>query len=155
MAKNYGKKFEVKFKEDFSKLPGSTIDRIYDPGFGMKGVKNICDFIGYIFPNIYYLECKSIKGKSFPLINFTQYEKLLAKKDIKGSIAGAVIWFVEKDKVIFVPIETFEALKKDNKKSVSIDLIGNPKYNIIEIPSIKKRIFMDSDYTPLTQLGDK
>lgn len=91
MPENYGKKFEAQLKQDFLKIPGSTIDRLYDPGFGMRGVKNISDFIGYVYPNIFYLEVKSKKGNTFPLTNLTQYDKLLTKKNKKGVIAGAVI----------------------------------------------------------------
>ena len=91
MAKNLGKKFELIFKLDFEKLPGVTIDRLVDPGFKKKGVRNICDFIAYKYPNIYYLECKSHKGNTFPLSCLTQYEKLILKDDIEGVKAGVVI----------------------------------------------------------------
>ena len=153
MAKNYGKKFEKQFEQDFLKIPGSTIDRIYDPGFKRKGISNICDFIGYKEPHIYYLECKSIKGGTFPLNNLTQYDKLIEKKSIKGAITGAAIWFYEKDKVIFVPITTFEKLKLDGKKSVNIKMLDTKDYEILEIPSIKKRVYMESDYTVLVNYG--
>lgn len=36
---NYGKKFEEKFKGDFLKLDGSSLDRLYDV---MNGYKAIC-----------------------------------------------------------------------------------------------------------------
>lgn len=91
MSDNLGKKFEQVFKEDFSKIPGCSIDRIYDPGFGMRGVSNICDFIGYVYPTVYYLECKSIKGNTFPLTNLKQYNKLSKKVGIKGVRAGVIL----------------------------------------------------------------
>ncbi len=91
MADNLGKKFEVKFKEDFSKIPGSSIDRIYDVTNGFYGLRNICDYIGYIYPNIYYIECKSILGNTFPLANLKQYDKLIKKIGIKGVIVGVVL----------------------------------------------------------------
>lgn len=47
---NKGKKFEAKVKEDFSKIPGISIDRLYDPGFKQKGISNISDFIVYRYP---------------------------------------------------------------------------------------------------------
>ncbi|WP_300924673.1 hypothetical protein [uncultured Clostridium sp.] len=91
MPENLGKKFEQVFKKDFSKIPGSSIDRIYDPGFGMRGVSNICDFIAYIYPTIFYMECKSIKGNTFPLTNLKQYDKLNKKVGIKGVRAGVIL----------------------------------------------------------------
>ena len=38
MAVNRGKQFEKKFKEDFSKIPDSTIDRLYDTTNGYKNI---------------------------------------------------------------------------------------------------------------------
>lgn len=149
MATNKGKAFEVKFKSDFSKIEGSTIDRIYDSVSGYKNIRNVCDFIAYVYPRIYYMECKSHKGNTFPLTNLKQYPDLLRKKGIKGVVAGAIIWFIERDKVIFVPIETFEQLFAEGKKSVNVKMIGDPNYKILEIPSTKKRTFMDSDYSVL------
>lgn len=91
MAVNRGKQFEAHFKKDFMKLENSSIDRIYDSVSGFKAITNICDFIGYVFPNIFYIECKSIKGNTFPLTNLKQYDKLIAKKGIKGVRVGVVL----------------------------------------------------------------
>lgn len=41
MADNVGKKFEQKLKEDFLKIPGATIDRIYDTTNGFIGIRNM------------------------------------------------------------------------------------------------------------------
>ena len=154
MADNVGKKFEQKLKEDFLKIPGATIDRIYDTTNGFTGIRNICDFIGYRYPNIFYFECKTIKGNTFPLTNLKQYDKLLAKKNIKGVIAGVVLWFYEHDKVLFIPIKTFEKLKENNQKSFNIKMVGGREYPSIVIPSVKKRTFMDSDYTVLLSMEE-
>ena len=58
----------------------------------------------------------------------------------------------EKDKVFYIPIKTIKKLKEDGEKSIGLRHLD--KYRIIEIPSIKKRIFMDSDYSILTTLED-
>lgn len=145
---DYGKAFEAKFKEDFLKIPSATIDRLYDPVGGLHGIRNICDFIGYKYPNIVYAECKTVKGNTFPLTNLTQYEKLLTKVDIPGAIVGVFLWFYEhEDSVLFVPITTFRKLKEDGKKSYSIKMVGGNEYPSIKIPSVKKRTFYDSDYS--------
>ena len=154
MADNVGKKFEQKLKEDFLKIPEATIDRIYDTTNGFTGIRNICDFIGYRYPNIFYFECKTIKGNTFPLTNLKQYDKLLAKKNIKGVIAGVVLWFYEHDKVLFIPIKTFEKLKENNQKSFNIKMVGGSEYPSVVIPSVKKRTFMDSDYTVLLSMEE-
>lgn len=154
MANNYGKQFEQKFKEDFSKIEGFSLDRLYDVTNGFKAIKQICDYIGYVFPNIFYFEIKSIKGNTFPIGNLTQYDKLKEKVGIKGVRAGAIVWFYEKDKVVYVPCSTFTKLIEDGKKSVNIKMLDEGLYRIIEIPSKKKRVFMDSDYSVLMNLEE-
>ena len=154
MANNHGKAFEAKLKEDFSKIEGATIDRIYDPVGGMKGIRNICDFYGYIFPNLYYLECKSIEGNTFPLSNFTQYEKMKEKVGIHGVRAGVVLWFVAHKKVLYIPVSTFTKLKQDGKKSFNIKMVDEEEYFSLEIPGEVKRLFIDSDYSVLKNLVD-
>lgn len=91
-SNNYGKKFEQKMKQDFKRtVPECSIDRIYDSLSGFKTISNIADFIAYKFPYLLYLECKSHQGNTFPLVNLTQYDKLVAKVGIKGVRAGVVL----------------------------------------------------------------
>lgn len=152
MPLNKGKQFEMKFKEDFLKLEGSSLDRLYDLMSGYKSMSQVCDFIGYVFPNEFYFECKSHKGASIPIENITQHEKMKKKIGIHGVRAGVILWLYEKDKVLYIPSSTVEQLKKDGEKSIGIRHLG--KYNIKEIPSVKKRVFMDSDYSILKNLED-
>lgn len=149
-----GKKFELKLKEDWLKCEGTSIDRLYDTMNGYKSISQISDFIGYHYPNIFYLECKEHKGNTFPLANLTQYDKLLAKwlYHIKGVRIGVIIWFSEHDMVVYVPIKVVKQLHDEGKKSVNIKDISN--YDIVIIPSKKKRTFLDSDYSVLFNLED-
>ncbi len=151
---NKGKQWEQKIKEDFSKLPGATIDRIYDVTTGHKSISNISDHIGYKYPNIFYIEAKSIKGNTFPLSNLTQYDKLKAKVGIPGVRAGVFLWFIEHQRVAYVPISTVTKLKEDGKKSVNIKMLSTDEYNIKVIPSITKRVFPECDYSVLMELKD-
>lgn len=154
MAINRGKQFEAKVREDFMRtFPDGTIDRLYDPVGGYVGIKNICDFIAFYKKNIFYLEIKSKDGNTFPFTNLSQYDKLISKVAIPGVRVGVIIWFKDHDKVIYIPIKTITQMKKDNKKSINIkkDL---EEYRIFEIPSVKKRVFLDSDYTVLSKLED-
>ena len=64
-----------------------------------------------------------------------------------GLIAGTVIWFYDHDRVIFVPIETWKKIKEEGKKSFNIKMVG--EYDCIELPSKKKRVYMETDYTAL------
>lgn len=152
MARDYGKPFESQFKSDFLKLEGSSIDRLYDVMNGYKSIKQISDYIGYVYPNIFYLECKTHKGASIPFDKITQYENLKKKVGIPGVRSGVVLWLYEKDKVFYIPTNTITQIMNDGEKSVGLRHIG--KYRMIEIPSTKKRVFMDSDYSVLMQLND-
>lgn len=152
MARDRGKQFEQKVKVDFNKLEGASLDRLYDVVSGYKSIKQVSDFIGYLYPNIFYLECKSHKGASLPLSGVTQYESLLNKVGIRGVRSGVILWLYEKDKVFYIPTKTISKLKEDGEKSVGLRHLG--KYRIIEIPSVKKRVFMDSDYSILKTLQE-
>ena len=154
MAKNYGKAFEAKLKEDFLKVDGVSIDRIYDVTNGFSTISNICDFFVYIYPNCYYIEAKSHAGNTFPLANLKQYEKLKAKIGIPGVRAGVIIWFIDHKKVVYVPISTFVKLKEDGKKSFNVKMIGDSEYFSLKIPGKEKRLFIDSDYSVLKNLED-
>lgn len=151
---NRGKIFEQVFKKDWEKsFPNSFIYRVPDQMSGYKNTSiNICDFICFNDNTLFLIECKSHKGASIPFDNITQYSKLLKKVGIPGVRCGVILWLIEKDKVYYIPVSTIKQMKKDGKKSVGISTVDN--YNIIEIPSIKKRVFMDSDYSVLLSLKD-
>ena len=119
---------------------------------GYKAIKQVSDFIGYVYPNIFYIECKSHRGASIPMANITQYDKLIKKAGIQGVRAGVVLWLVDKDKVLYIPMSTVKQLKDSGEKSIGIRHLE--EYNIKEIPSIKRRIFMDSNYKLLTELEE-
>lgn len=154
MPKNRGKEFESKVKEDFLKLPYSHIERVYDNTSGYKSIKGRADFIAYLYPNMYYLECKCHYGNTFPLSNLTQYEGLLEVTRVPGIRAGVVLWMMDHDKVIYIPVRTVQNMKENGEKSYNIVKHGFNKYRVFEIPSVKKRVFMDSDYNVLRNLED-
>lgn len=154
MAQNYGKKFEAKLKEDFQKIPGAFIYRLPDQMNGFMGARNVGDFLGYVFPHLFLLEAKTTSGNTFPIGNFTQLEKQKEYDNIPGLRKGVVIWFTEKDRIIYVPMKTIEKMIQDGKKSVNIRLIDDEAYDFVDIPSVKKRVFFDSDYSVLLNLPE-
>lgn len=151
---NYGKQFETKFKQDWSKsFPDTFLLRLNDQVTGYKFTSvNICDFIAYTGSKLYLLECKSHSGASLPFDAISQYDKLRKYVGMQGVRAGVVLWLYEKDKCLYIPIKTITHLKKNNQKSVGIRNLGEE--DIIEIPSVKKRVFMDSDYSFLRDLPE-
>ena len=154
MAQNRGKEFEAIFKQQFlASFPNSFILRLPDQVSGYKYTSsNICDFIGYAKGKLYLIECKTHLGASFPLSNLSQYNKLLPYVGIPGVRVGVVLWLIDKDKIFYVPISTVIQMKIKNKKSISYKDID--KWRIMEIPSIKKVVFMDSDYSVLDILEE-
>lgn len=116
--------------------------------------KNPSDFFAYLYPNCFLLEAKSITGNTFPLSNLTQFDILNSYKNIPGLRRGVVIWFIDKFRVLYIPISTIEKMKEDEKKSVNIRTIETDGYNYVEIPSIKKRVFLNSDYSVLHNLPE-
>lgn len=153
MSNNYGKAFEKKFKEDWLKVPNSDITRLYDITNGFKSISNVSDFIGYIFPFIYYLECKSTQGNTFPLGRLTQNFELSKKMGKLGENPGVIIWFIDHQKVCYVPIEEIKRLESLDYKSVNVKMIGDSNFNVYEIPGKPKRTFIDSDYSIMKDIA--
>lgn len=155
MPVSQGKQFESILKTDFSSLPGSFIYRLPDQMTGYRVTsRNPSDFIGFVSPNCFLLEAKSITGNTFPLTNLTQFEILNSYENIPGLRRGVVIWFRDHKRVIYVPISTIKTMKEDNKKSVNIRTIETDGYNYVEIPTVTKRVFPKSDYSVLLNLPD-
>lgn len=156
MADSRGKQFEEKFRNDIRRTFGNDVFFLRLPDQMSKykyASSNICDFIMYKSGRLFLLECKSHKGNTFPLTNLTQYDKLLMYSSTEGVFAGVTIWFIDhEDSIVYVPIETFKKLKMDGKKSFNIKMIDDPTYTSFRVPSVKRRVFYDSDYSFLLDL---
>lgn len=149
-----GKKFEAFFKENWARVfPNSFIYRLPDQMNGYKQTsQNPCDFLA--FPptrQLFMIECKEHKGASIPISAIPQYERLLSFKNFPNVYPGVLVWLSEKDVVFWVPITTMEQIVKDGNKSIGIKMLQEKLYNILEIPSVKKRVFLECDYTKLTE----
>ena len=153
MSINKGKLFEVKFREGWKKsFPEGFILRLNDSLAGFKNINTPCDFICFQSKKLFLIECKSHKGASISFANLTQYERLLPYKDTEDVHAGFIIWFSEKDIVIWVDINVVEKIYKDGNKSIQLKMLKNGTYDIKELPSVKKRVYLDTDYQYLIDL---
>lgn len=154
-----GKKFEDRFRKDYKQcFPNTFIYRLPDQqsGYAGGGSQNPCDFICYPGSLELMVECKAHKGASIPFSKIPQYERMLDYKGLHKTFPGVVVWFYEKDIVIWVSIEEMEKMVLDGEKSIGLRMLqhknDNEKaYNIITIPSTKLRAFMESDYTYLVK----
>lgn len=155
MVSNKGKAFENKVRENFrSSFPGGFILRLPDQMSGLHNSSNISDFLAYNYPYFFLLEAKSVQTASFPFTNLRQYDRLLDAAYKPGVRAGVVIWFTERDLVWYVPIVTVKKLKDDGIKSLNPDKVNRDNYFILNIPSVKLRTFMNSDYRVLMDLPE-
>lgn len=153
-----GKKFEDRFKQDYQRcFPGTLLYRLPDQMSGYKETSgNPCDFLAYPGDCILMVECKAHKGVSIPFSAIPQYERMLDYKNLYKTNIGVVVWFYEKDIVVWVSIEEMEKMVLDGEKSIGLRMIDSKKpykkaYNIITIPSKKLRTFMETDYNYLVK----
>ena len=175
MAKNQGKQFEEKVREGFEGCANTSVDRIPDQVTKFKGSTNICDFMIYRKPNLYYIECKSIKGNTLSIhsipkmgkdgklhgfygnIRDNQWEGLLEKSHITGVVAGVMCWWIDKDITAFLPIQFLVTAREKGFVSVPSDfwdtwVLDDYKELPIKIDGIKKRVYYEYDMQPFLDL---
>lgn len=153
--KNYGKDFEEHFKSDFIKtFPKEFILRLKDNTSRYKSSsKNPCDFLAHVKDKIFMVETKCHYKNTFPFSDLKQYDELVEYKNLKNTIRVVIIWFIDHDLVIGVPIPEITKMMKDGLKSVHYQTCR--KYNIVEFNSTKKRVFLDVDYSKLLEVEDE
>lgn len=147
MTVNRGKDFEKVIKESFEAVPNTSVDRLHDQMNGFAGSNNVCDFIVYHKPLIYYIECKSVHGNILPFSNITknQWNGLLEKSKIDGVVAGIMCWWIDQDVTKFIPIKMLQLMKEAGAKSIRYDTIASNGYDAIDIDGTKKRVFFEYD----------
>lgn len=152
MPQDYGKPFEIKTRECLSaSFPQGYLYRLPDQMSYFKGSGNPCDILCYVEGHLFLIETKSLHGNTFNL-NFAQKERLKSIH-VEGVHPLLVTWFVTHNKVLAFPITSVEQMEKDGLKSIHIDTYMN--YPHIDVPSVKKRVFMDSDYKCLLEYYKK
>ena len=146
-----GKKFESRFEKDYVRcFPGTLCYRLPDQqsGYAGSGGSNPCDFMCYPGNCVLMVECKAHKGISIPFTDIPQYERQLSYKGLHKTFPGVLVWFYEKDTIIWVSIEEMEKMVNDGEKSIGLRMMKEKypkKYRIIEVPAVKLRTFMEAD----------
>lgn len=149
MAKNCGKQFEQLIRQQFEEIRDVSVDRIND-NVGYAGAYNIADLIVYRKPNKYYIECKTVKGTSFPFSNVNtkalldmQYQSL-----IKGVACYYLIWFIDLDLTIALNSnELYIKMYGHNKKSIGVSSFDEFEYIVVN--GRKKRKYYEYDLVDL------
>ena len=102
------------------------------------------------------VECKAHAKASIPFTAITQYDRLLNYKGKYKTFPGVLIWFYEKDLILWVSIEEMEKMVLDGEKSIGLRMIDEKKpykkaYNIMTVPAQKLRTFMEADLNYLVE----
>lgn len=151
-----GKKWEEVFKKTWrEQFPGTFVFRLHDQMNGYREVSgNPCDFLCMPTNKLFLMECKEHKGASIPFADIPQYERLLEYKNMKNTFPGVLVWFSEKDTVIWVSIYEMEKMVNDGEKSIGLRMLKDNKYKLAVLPAEKKRVFMTPDYSCLLDLKE-
>ena len=134
-----GKKWEQKVKDTIEKqFPKRFIYRLPDQqsGYGGTGGSNPCDFFFYPGNCLLMIECKAKSGASINFSEIRQYEKMKDYSGLEKTYPGVLVWFYEKDTIIWVSIDEMVKMKEiDGEKSIGLRMIDEKKpykklYNI-------------------------
>lgn len=149
-----GKRFEAQVLKNWKEcFPGDLIWRIPDQQSQYHGSRNFSDFLAFTskLNLLWMLECKETK---LGTINFSKMSQIDVMKDfIKyNRVMGYfIIWFSELDKIVAISCQEALRLRDELKlKSINIKMLQDKSIKLIEIPTTKKRVFLDGDYTYLT-----
>ncbi len=140
---NRGKKFEDIIRKAFEAMPDVSVDRLRDAPRKLKGVDNPSDFIVYKKPHEIYVECKSHKGNTLPFscIREEQLKGMGEKSLIDGVKAGIIIWYIDHDLTVWIPICDVLWWFKEGNKSINVKDLSKMKHIVIQ--GKKKRIYFD------------
>ena len=119
---------------------GYSFDRIPDQMSGYYKVsRNICDFICFKSPNIYYIESKATwKDRfDFSMITETQSEGLHEKNKIEHAYALVMVLFASQQRAFIFNIDDIRYLEKRGIKSLNIKKIDNWPIKYVEVETEK------------------
>lgn len=137
-----GKKAEQKLRKWLDRpQDGYCFDRLPDQMTGFYGSKNICDFILFKSPNMYYIESKATWADrfDFSMITDYQYENLLKKSMIANVYGVIVVLFAAEQRAFIIDIREIDKVKASGKKSLNIKKISNWNIQYQEIQTIPSR----------------
>lgn len=127
---------------------GYSMDRIPDQMSGMYLVsRNICDFVCYKYPNIYYLESKATYADRFEFsqLTNTQRDGMLLKSQIQGCYGIVAVLFVEYKRAFLFNIKDIAEfiepkipLNELNHKFHNYEVISRLKIKSVNIKKIDK-----------------
>lgn len=145
MAESIGKKAEKKIREWLDRPEdGYCFDRIPDPIGGFYGQRNICDFLCFKSPYLWYLESKATESDrfDFSMLSENQYYGLLEKSRISNVFGAVVVLFVTYQRAFIFDIREIDRLNQSGRKSLNIKKIEKWGIEYQEIQTIPSRKMM-------------
>lgn len=148
-SEELGKKAERKIKEWLDRPDdGYSFDRFYDQmtGYYLTS-RNICDFVCYKYPNIYYIESKATFSDRFDFdkIQPHQFDGLMEKSKINGCYGLVIVLFATYKRAFILNISNIEKSINNGKKSINIKKIDKWDIPFSEIETIQnnRKILLD------------
>ena len=147
MNDNLGKEAERKISDWLDRPDdGYSFNRLYDQLSGYVNVsRNICDFICYKHPNMYYIESKATYKDNFAFSMIQDHQKagLLEKSKIQGCYGWIIVLFATYKRAFKLDIRDIVKLESDGQKSLNIKKIENwpIRYKELQtIPNNRKKL---------------
>lgn len=152
MNDGLGKDAEKKIREWLDRPEDNvSFDRLYDQMTGYyQTSRNICDFICYKYPNIFYIESKATWADrfDFTMIQEHQLEGLTKKSQIDGAFGWIIVLFATHKRAFRFNASDIKHLRDDlGVKSLNIKKIDkwDIEYRELQtIPNTRKKLL---DYT--------
>lgn len=142
-----GKKAEKKIKEWLDRPEdGYSFTRLYDQLSGYVNTsRNICDFICYKYPYIYYIESKATWKDNFAFNTIQDHQRdgLLEKSKINGCQGWVIVLFATYKRAFKFNIDDIVKLSNEGQKSLNIKKIDKwpIRYKELQtIPSNRKQL---------------
>jgi len=92
------------------------------------------------------LECKETTEGTINFAKIPQLDRLKDYIGLEDTAQYIIVWYSKHDRVIACSASEALKIRDDGNKSISLKMLDNKLYNIVEIPSKKLRTFMESDY---------
>lgn len=147
-----GKEAEKKIKEWLARPEdGYSFDRLPDQMTGFYGSSNICDFICFKSPNMYYIESKATCNDrfDFSMLSEKQHDGLLEKSKIRNVYGFVIVLFASYKRAFVLDIREIQRLQSEGVKSLNIKKLDKKGWpcvykEIVTIPNNRKKHL---DYT--------
>lgn len=142
MAKSLGKQAEERIQQWLNNpKDGYSFDRIPDQMSGFYMVsRNICDFVCYKYPNVYYIESKETEHDRFSFDQLTDCQRngLCYKSTILGAFGVVIVLFATYQRAFIFNIKDIAELTDPEHFDITDSTASVLKIKSLNIKKIDK-----------------